>query len=201
MPRIRNIERHLASIQSAEPSIGQPQLDVIREIIYLRRRIDSVEHMARFRQLLNNGGEELLRPFSTRWLVSTADTFVDHGAHPERGNAMVIVVLASVTRMAETERLYLKNPSVDQSRQDACVTPGTPLWDGMVGYSIKHGDMPINMWTRIRALMVETPTLSFIFETVLARLVANDTLIGRLAALNPNFCQLNDPFPYWELVD
>jgi hypothetical protein len=200
MPRIRDIERHLASIQSAEPNIGPPQLDIIREIIYLRRWIDSVEHMARLRQLLNDRGEELLRPLSTRWLVSIADTFADHGVHPERGNAMAIVMLANITRMAETERLYLKDPSVDQARQDECVIPDTPLWDGMVGYAIKHGDMPINMWTRIRALMVETPTLSFIFETVLARLAANDTLIGRLAALNPNFCQLNDPFPYWELV-
>jgi hypothetical protein len=157
--------------------------------------------MARFRHLLNSGGEELLQPFSTRWLVSVADTFADHGNHPERGNAMIIVVLASVTRMAETERLYLNDASVNQSRQDSCVMSSTPLWDGMVGYLIKQGDMPINMWTRIRALMVDTPILSFIFETVLARMAANDTLIGRLAALNPNFCRHNEPFPHWELVD
>ena len=201
MPRIRDIERHLAWIRSVEPNIGQLQLDVIREVIYLRRRIDPIQHMERFRELLANGGEELLGSLSTRWLVSIADTFADHGVHPERGNAMVIVVLVSVTRMSETERLYLKDPGIDQSRQDACAMAGTPLWDGMVNYGIKHGDMPINMWTRIRTLMTETPTLSFIFETVLARLAANDTLIGRLAALNPNFFQLNNPFPHWELVD
>ena len=201
MPRIRDIDRHLASIQSAEPNIGPSQLDVIREIICLRRQIDAVEHMEQLRQLLVHGGDELLRSFSTRWLVSIADTFADHGVHPERGNAMVIVVLVSVTRLAETERLYLRDPSIDQAKQDACVMPGTPLWDGMVGYAIKHGDMPLNMWTRIRALMIETPTLSFIFETVLARLMSNDTLIGRLAALNPNFSQLNEAFPYWELTD
>jgi hypothetical protein len=201
MPRVRDIERHLASIQAAEPGIDHAQLDVIREIIYLRRRIDSVEHMARFRQLLNHGGDELLRSLSTRWLISIADTYADHGDHCEPGNAMVIVVLASVTRMAETERLYLKDSTVDQARQDECVMPGTPLWDGMVGYAIKHGDMPINMWTRIRSLLVDTPILSRVFEIVLARMVANDTLIGRLAALNPNFYQLNEPFPYWELVD
>ena len=200
MPRIRDIERHLASIQAAEPDLGRPQLDLIREIIYLRRRIDSAEHMERFRTLLRDGGEHLLRPLSSRWLVSVADTFADHGVNPERGNAMMIVILANMTRLAETERRCLRDASVDPVRQEACVLPG-PLWDGLVGYAIKHGDMPINMWTRIRAILAETPTLAFIFETVLERLVANDTLLGRMAALNPNFCKLVEPFSYWEFVD
>jgi len=129
----------------------------------------------------------LLGSFSTRWLVSIADTFADYGTGSERANAMIIVVLTNVTKLAETERLILKDKEVDFQRQMKFATPGTQLWDGMTSYALKQGDMPKNMWTRVRALMSETPTLSFIFETVLSRMATNDTLIGRLAALNPNF--------------
>lgn len=201
MPRIRDIESHLATIKAAEPSLGLPQFDVIREIIYLRRSIDPAEHMARFRSLLKAGGEPLVLGFSTRWLVSLADTFADYGEPSERASAMLIVVLANVTRLAETERLFLNDAQIDPDRRETFVMPGTPLWDGMVSYAIRHGDMPINMWTRIRKLLADSPILLFIFETVLARLRENDTLIARLGALNPNFFELVEPFPYWELVD
>jgi len=201
VPRLRDTELQLATIRAAEPSLSHSHFDVIREIIYLRRRIDPVVHMARFRLLLNEGGEDLLRAFSTRWLVSIADTYADHGADSERANAMIIVMLANVTKLAETERLYLKDVGIDPKRQGECIMAGTPLWDGMVSYAIKHGDMPINMWMRVRAILVDTPTLSSIFETVLSRMLAGNTVIGRLAPLNSNFHQLVEPFPHWEIVD
>jgi hypothetical protein len=187
MQRLPDIDLHFAAVAAEEPSLRSRQLEVIREIIYLRRRIDPNEHLARFRSLLCDGGEDLLGSFSTRWLVSIADTFADHGSDSERANAMMVVILANVTKLAETERLILKDITVDFQQQEKYVTPGAPLWDGMTSYALKQGDMPGNMWTRVRALMSETPTLSFIFETILSRMVANDTLIGRLAELNPNF--------------
>jgi hypothetical protein len=183
-----DINLHLAAVAAEEPMLSAPQLDVIREVIYLRRRIDSNKHFAKFRSLLCGGGDDLLDSFSTRWLVSIADTFADHGSGLERSNAMIVVVLTNMTKLAETERLILNDTSVDPPRLAKFTTPGTPLWDGMTSYGLAYGDMPQNMWTRIRVLMAETPVLSFIFEIVFARLVANDTLIGRLAALNPRFC-------------
>lgn len=195
MIRHSDIEAHLAAIHSAEPSLEQSQLNVIREIIRLRRRIDPVASMARFRSLLDDGGNDLLRSFTTRWLVSVADTFADYGRGPERANAMIVVILANVTKLAETERRFLKDPGIDHRRQEELATPGTPLWDGMDSYAIKQGDMPNNMWTRVRTVMADTPALSFIFETVLSRMLACDTLIGRLAELNPNFYQFVEPIP------
>jgi len=187
MDRIPDLDLHLAAVAAEEPTLSQLQLDVIREIVYLRRRIDSNEHLARFRSLLDEGGTDLLDSFSTRWLVSIADTFVDFGTGSERGNAMIVVVLANITKLAETERLILKDPTVDPERQREFVTPGTPLWDGMTSYALNKGDMPSNMWFRVRTLMAETPVLSFVFETVLSRMATANTLIGRLAALNPDF--------------
>jgi hypothetical protein len=157
--------------------------------------------MERLRSLLAEGGDSLLACFSTRWLVSIADTFADHGYPIERGNAMAIVVLANVTRLAETERLYLNDAAIDRTRLEEFAMPVKPLWDGIVNYAVKHGDMPLNMWTRMRSVLTETPTLLSVFEAVLSRLLANDTLIGRLAPLNPNFCQLVEPFPHWKVVD
>ena len=127
MDRIPDLDLHLAAVAAEEPTLSQLQLDVIREIVYLRRRIDSNEHLARFRSLLDEGGTDLLDSFSTRWLVSIADTFVDFGTGSERGNAMIVVVLANVAKLAETERLILKDATVDPERQRQFVTPGTPL--------------------------------------------------------------------------
>jgi hypothetical protein len=200
MPRIRDVEAHLAALRESEPSLNRDQLAVIREIIHLRRGIESPSHMACLRALIDEGGQSLLESLSTRWLISITDTFADHGTAAERGNAIAITVLANVTRMAETERLFLTDASVDESKRETYVMPGAPLWDGMVSYAIRHGDMPINMWTRMRSLLTATPILLSIFEIVLSRMLESDTVVGRLSSLNPNFSQLAEPFPYWKLV-
>ena len=65
-----------------------------------------------------------MRSFTTRWLVSIADTFADYGRNQERSNAMLIVILANVTRMVETERLSLNDATVNGERLEGKgVTP------------------------------------------------------------------------------
>jgi hypothetical protein len=162
MERLPDVYEHVAAVAAQQPSLLPGQIDVIREIVFLRRRIDVQTHFERFRKLLSEGGEDLLQSFSTRWLVSIADTIADFGSPIERGNAMIIVVLANVTKLAETERRIFSSTQVDELRREECASGGAPLWDGMQTYGLKQGDMPNNMWTRIRTVMVRHNCCSFL---------------------------------------
>ena len=77
----------------------------------------------------DEAGHVLARQLSLRWLVSAADTFVDHPRDPsEQAAALAATLAAGAVKLSETERLDGPEDAPPRPRD-----PRTPLFDGMGG--------------------------------------------------------------------
>src|SRR5205085_10868877 len=136
--------------------------------------------------------EFLTAHLNSRWLISACDTFADHGSDTQKAAAMLLVVLINTVKLAETERLALRDASTLPAKFDAIAESHRgkrhiELWDGMMAYGPFSGDMPRNMLRRLAMLTEKDAALGAIARTLIRRAVAADTLLGRLARLNEGF--------------
>jgi hypothetical protein len=160
--------------------------------VLIRRRIDIEENVPLFFELWAAEAEFLCKYLSSRWLISACDSFADYGSGRQRTAAMMLVVLINMTKLAETERVSLKDRTSlepDYAEIVECYDrkQSFELWDGIVAYSPYNGDMPRNMFRRVMKLTDSDPALRLIARTLIRRAVEADTLLGRLARLNPEF--------------
>ena len=97
-------------------------------IVLIRREIVLDAALDRFFALWDHHEALLLASLSFRWLVSAADTLVDHGRSPaERGTAFGVVLFANTLKLYETERVFSQSldPSeADLERQTPGLFPG-----------------------------------------------------------------------------
>jgi len=161
-------------------------------IVCIRRKIDLAEHFAVFQKLWATEHEFLAAHLNSRWLVSACDSFADYGTDTQKAAAMLLVVLINTAKLAETERLWLREAIVMPEKLNAIVESHNnkkhiELWDGMMAYAPFAGDMPRNMFRRLAALTGRDPALATIARTLVRRAVAADTVLGRLADLNSGF--------------
>lgn len=187
-----NLDEHFENLRpefTGLPALcfAHAQLNVL-----IRRRIDLAENVRLFSELWAAEAEFLTGHLSSRWLISACDTFADHGSGQQRAAAMMLVVLINMTKLAETERVSLKGVASLESKYDAIVErysrkQSFELWDGIVAYSPYSGDMPRNMLRRVMNLTDSDPTLGYIARTLIRRAAEADTLLGRMARLNPEF--------------
>ena len=149
-------------------------------IVNLRRQKDTDVHWSRFTSLLRNNLDQICRYFDTRWLVSIADTIIDHGTPIERRNAMYISIVANFEKLWATNLLmydiHLNLEKLKELKNNRII----PLWDGMYSFNINRGDMTNNLFGRIYILLDETPDIRKIFDTILERIKSNDTVLSNL---------------------
>ncbi len=163
-----------------------------RTIILIRRDLDPAIHWATLRFLMETPAyrEVLLDHLNTRWLVSICDTYADHGTREERLAAISLTVLVNVVKLAETERLLTGDDRESTPEEREAFLSGFPhpLWDGVTSYLVESGDMPRNLFNRLRDTLVEAPPFDAIGETILQRLKETDGhLMARMGMLNPRF--------------
>jgi hypothetical protein len=184
-----NLQSHLDAL-SREFS-GAPQLcfELAALIVHVRRKIDFEQSLEKFFFLLDTELDFFCRELNSRWLVAVADTLADYGDESERIAAMIPVLLINMTKLAETERLFLADASPDAQKQTAVQgnRPPLPLWDGISSYWFDCGDMPRNLFRRCRLALGTAPITLKIFDTLIERLQNNPNLLSRLAQYNPNF--------------
>lgn len=171
---------------------GQPRLCWIcaRCIILIRREIDLDNQWAILRWLLDTPEHRsvLLARLNTRWLVAICDTFADHGGLGERSAALCLSTLINTIKLCETERLIL-NDAGQNGAALARFSDELPrgLWDGVTSYLIPGGDMPRNLFHRLRTVLADHPPLDAIGCTLMERLKTGRTILSRLSRLNPRF--------------
>ena len=154
--------------------------DIKTLIIYLRRRKNIKDNWQKFKYLVENDPDFTCSALNTRWLVSVADTFADYGDELERRNALYISMLANFEKLAATRLLMYDLTINTQKLKKLKKNFNVPLWDGMHSFNINRGDMMNNLFFRIRRMMKETPVLADIFETVLNRMITNDTVLANI---------------------
>jgi hypothetical protein len=161
-------------------------------IVCIRRKLDLAENISAFLKLWATEPEFLTAHLNSRWLISACDTFADYGSDAQKAAAMILVVLVNAVKLAETERLSLRDTTSLPDKFNAIAgshraKTHIELWDGMTAYAPFSGDMPRNMLRRIATLTDKDAALAAIARTLIRHAVAADTLLGRLARLNGGF--------------
>jgi len=148
--RSRNLARVFA---------GAPRLHLVHaQCVTLLRRRDPPEGIAAlFRALWTDHGAALATGLPTRWLISAATTFADHGdTSSQRQAGEGLSTLFAMLKLTETERLFSGTPP------DTPFRPGrvkAPLPMRMQPYAIHGGDLDRALITRIwRAGMSDPAT-------------------------------------------
>ena len=149
-------------------------------IASLRQGKDVDSHWPEFKSTVEKNISDVCKEFDTRWLVSVADTYADHGNEIESRNALYISLIADFEKLWGTYLLMhdvtLNPEKLELLKKNKVI----PLWDGMYSFNINHGDMTNNLFMRIDALLKETPELHQIFNMVISRIVNADGVLGNL---------------------
>lgn len=164
-------------------------------VVCIRRSRELAEVLPLFFKLWRDEAEFLARRLNSRWLISACDTFADYGTPAQKAAAMPLVLLVNMTKLAETERRFLADPESLPERIGAIVESHkhksqVELWDGICAYAPFGGDMPRNMFRRMMRIVDEDASLGLIARELIRRAIENDTLLGRLARMNPEFLPL-----------
>ena len=149
-------------------------------IILLRKQQNADKIWPQFHERITHKIDQICSQFDTRWLVSIADTFGDYGTPIERRNAMFISLIANFEKLWATNLLMydlkLNHEKLNKLKKNRIIA----LSGGMYSFNINHGDMTNNLISRIRKLVKETPVLEKIFETVLERILTNDSVLANI---------------------
>ena len=136
---------------------GQSELSLHHAtlIVLIRREADVKTNWNRLRALWDGEHEWLLQHLDLRWIISAADTFVDHDDDAaSRSLAMACICLVNTVKMAETERWLsdTQDAAFDAERVEQIQAERVALFDGTSGFTVGTDDTLRNMRWRIESL-------------------------------------------------
>lgn len=196
--RTADLDEHIAILKNELEGRPVICLEHAGLVVRIRRKVDLQPSLAAFFDLWDREAEQLAANLPSRWLISACDTFADYGTSFQRAAALILSATVNTLKLAETERLLLRDASHDRAKTDALIRTHdervhVELWDGMTAYSVVAGDMPRNLFARISRVLAEDPALSAIGAALIDRAIEGDTVFGRLAQLNPRFAPPSEP--------
>lgn len=157
-------------------------------IVRIRRGIDLDSERARFFALTQHAesGSFLARRLSLRWLLSCLDTYADHAPLGPAAGALALSALVNTVKLAETERLVLRDATHDPARVEALRRDfPVPLFGGLNAFRLESGDMVRNLFARLELVLTDDPFLHAALERVREALRRAPNLFERLAAYHP----------------
>src|SRR5262249_24508755 len=95
--------------------------------------------------------------------------------------AMAIVTFVNMLKLAETEYRLSGEPAHNAACVDDNAKNYPVLWDGVRVFRLPDDDTFANMIRRLRRMLAATPLLTLIFETLLNKILREDTMLTRLA--------------------
>ena len=177
--RIHNIDQHLLQLESEFAGSTQLELLHARTVVLLRRKIRLCHNRSRFRRLWFWHGRFLAQRLNSRWLVSAADTFIDHPRDAaEQATALAAVLLTNTVKLYESE-IRLREISVSESLPVSHGTP-EPLFDGLTTYLNGRGDLLRNLDRRMLRVNCRNRPANLILGELMKRLKGNNTIFSRL---------------------
>lgn len=158
-------------------------------IVQLRRQNNVEQNWQAFQKIIAKNLNQVCSELDTRWLISVADTYADFGSPVEQRNALYISMIANFEKLWATHLLmYDLKPNIERTnklRNNETI----PLWDGMYSFNINRGDMTRNLFGRLFEFQKETPVLEKILETVLKRMIENETTLANLSTYHKRLLQ------------
>ncbi|MEJ6402052.1 hypothetical protein [Yoonia sp. 2307UL14-13] len=164
---------------------GQSELALLHGLLisHLRKHTYPDHAPALFRRLWREEDTWLLENLDTRWLISAAITFADHGeTEQDRFLGQSLKILFSLMKLYEAERSFSGVPPqkhfpLGQRNRD-------PLPMGMQDFSLLSGDLEAHLLAPLWKLSEKAPNLGRLAQELLNRLDTDDgTLFRRLAIM------------------
>jgi len=177
--RLADLHQHLAMLSAEFAGASELELLHARTIVLLRRGLDVSRNRARFRRLWFWHGAFLCERLNSRWLISAADTFVDHPRSPaEQATALAAVLLASTVKLYESERHQLGH----RGSAPLPISQGDPqpLFDGLTTYLVGRGDLLGNLGHRLSCVNRRGRPANLILAELMRRLQRHDTIYSRM---------------------
>jgi hypothetical protein len=150
--------------------------------VLLRRGFQTEVTFRKFTELWEAEHDFLIEQLNTRWLISAADSFIDH--HPDpltRAYAFTAVTLINTCKVYESERFACKTQTTppDPKKIKALQNERTPFFDGTSAFVIGTDDTLRNMHWRLDSLQENIPT-SLILKELFRRVNTHETAFKRM---------------------
>ncbi len=158
-------------IEIAGTLAGKSELALLNGLLIanLRKRRWPAHGPALFQRIWVEQGAALLAELDTRWLISSAITFSDHGVNErQRRTGQALAVLFSLMKLYEYERLYAgQYPDVAFASTKRVVAP-LPM--GMEPFSLTTGGLDVNLiapiWEEARRDTVIAPLARHLLQVL-----------------------------------
>jgi len=172
--RLQDAEQNIQAVKAE--FVGKPLVchELIKTIIYLRRKIDMVNNTPRFFDLWENYHETLLKELDTRWLLSVVDTVIDIGDDLEAAVAMNISQCINQCNIHTSLLINCVDGRLDGGKLQREMK--APTWDGMITVDVPTGDMVHNMMNRMDEIISREPWLNDIWVEIKNRLRTQENL-------------------------
>ncbi len=150
--------------------------------VLLRREYKTKETFNSFRVLWNQESKFLLDSLNTRWLITAADSFVDHDDDPiARSQAFCAISLVNTCKIYETER-FATNSLINKFESQQLETlqkERVALFDGTSAFAVGTDDTLRNMRWRMDSLPRVGPC-TLILKEIFERLNKHETAYKRM---------------------
>ncbi len=182
----KQIDQHISNLR--KEFSGQPELLWHHAclIVLIRREFRVKEVYNQFTQLWSEESEFLCENLNIRWLVSAAETFVDHDRNADvRAAGMMVTLFVNCIKLHESERYICKTevakpvPERIQNVKNELV----PIFEGMSCFTVGTDDTLRNLKWRLHMYFDVAPT-GEILKTVWNRCQKINTVFARMRKMH-----------------
>lgn len=138
--------------------VGKSELAALNALLIAHLRKQSYpDHAPQlFRRIWTEEADHLLQELSSRWLISSAITFGDHGeTEAQRRIGLAMNVLFSQMKLYEFERVHSGVPADQPFRPRPGVKQILPM--DLPGFALLSGGLDINLLAQIWSMALEEP--------------------------------------------
>ena len=138
--------------------------------------------------LWENESDFLIKSLNTRWLISAADSFIDHDTNPlSRTFAFSAICLVNSCKLCETERIVSNSENIKYEPDiiEKLKKERIPLFDGTSAFTIGTCDTLRNMRWRLDSIKSELPSFKILKE-IFNRINSHNTVYKRMAEHHTN---------------
>ena len=183
-----DIKSHLANLRNEFNEKTELEYYHAELNVFLRRGIDCKRTFKKLSDLWENESNFLIKNLNTRWLISAADSFIDHDSNPlSRAFAFSAICLVNSCKLCETERFASNSENIeyDPVKLDQLKKERIPLFDGTSAFTIGTCDTLRNMRWRLDALKEPLPSYWILIE-IFNRINKFETVYSRMSKQHTN---------------
>ena len=183
-----NLKSHLANLRNEFNGKSELEYYHAELNVFLRRRIDPIETFRKLSNLWVRESDFLIENLNTRWLISAADSFIDHDTNSlSRAYAFSAVCLVNSCKLCETERFAnnTENIGYTPDKLNQLKKVRIPLFDGTSAFAIGTCDTLRNMRWRLDSIKSDLPS-SKILKEIFNRINQFDTVYNRMMRQHTN---------------